>query len=240
MNYFNPQPTTPDASTHNYTATLADRLSIGGGCSRTRFPSRVSTRGSGDKAPQDLTITPAGNTGNYFAQQARNASRLSWTPVYSFAALNWLGTHDFKAGAYMAESTDNGQVTDHPIDIVEFHQPVAGKNLLHPGAAVSDVGHRVCILRPGSLDRFAAPGRGSGNPHRVAGVIRELSRGAAGGHCVEPFRNTGTVVRAGFGLFYDRVPLSVYSFSQYPNQVVTMFNAGQLSGRAVPLSEWSG
>src|ERR1019366_3661051 len=31
MNYFNPQPTTPDDSTHNYTATLADRLGIGGG-----------------------------------------------------------------------------------------------------------------------------------------------------------------------------------------------------------------
>jgi hypothetical protein len=32
-------------------------------------------------------------------------------------------------------------------------------------------------------------------------------------------------VRGGFGLFYDRVPLSVYSFATYPNQVVTTFGA---------------
>ena len=38
-----------------------------------------------------------------------------------------------------------------------------------------------------------------------------------------PFENSGTVVRAGFGLFYDRVPLNVYSFDSYPIRVVTMF-----------------
>src|ERR1039457_2571245 len=37
MNFFNPQPTTPDASTHNYTATLADRLSIGSGLLESTF-----------------------------------------------------------------------------------------------------------------------------------------------------------------------------------------------------------
>jgi hypothetical protein len=44
-----------------------------------------------------------------------------------------------------------------------------------------------------------------------------------------PFGNTGTVVRAGFGLFYDRVPLNVYSFDHYPSEVVTMFNGGLIS-----------
>src|ERR1035441_5989893 len=118
MNFFNPQPTTPDASTHNYTATLADRLSIGSGLlestfSATRFDARVWGQGS-----QDLMMTPAGNSGSYFAQQDRNASRLSLAPVFSFGSFNWLGTHNFKVGSYMAESTDNGQVTERPIDIL--------------------------------------------------------------------------------------------------------------------------
>jgi len=44
------------------------------------------------------------------------------------------------------------------------------------------------------------------------------------------FANAGTVVRAGFGLFYDRVPLNVYAFNQYPTQVISMFGpGGQLS-----------
>jgi hypothetical protein len=38
-----------------------------------------------------------------------------------------------------------------------------------------------------------------------------------------PFDGLGTVVRSGFGLFYDRVPLNVYAFSQYPDQVITTY-----------------
>jgi hypothetical protein len=34
------------------------------------------------------------------------------------------------------------------------------------------------------------------------------------------------VIRAGFGIFYDRVPLSVYSFDSYPQQVITTYGPG--------------
>src|SRR5439155_1730566 len=45
-----------------------------------------------------------------------------------------------------------------------------------------------------------------------------------------PSHAAGIVVRSGFGVFYDRVPLSVYAFSQYPEQIVTSYDA---SGRPV-------
>ena len=69
MNYFNPQPTTPDASTHNYTVTVSDKLSVFGGLwentiSMTKFDARVWAKG-----PLDFFLQPQGNTGNYFAQQ---------------------------------------------------------------------------------------------------------------------------------------------------------------------------
>jgi len=38
------------------------------------------------------------------------------------------------------------------------------------------------------------------------------------------------VIRAGAGLFYDRVPLNVYAFNHYPNQIVTTYDhAGQIA-----------
>src|SRR6267154_5380990 len=46
-----------------------------------------------------------------------------------------------------------------------------------------------------------------------------------------PSKKLGTVVRTGLGLFYDRVPLNVYAFDHYPNQIITQYDAsGQISG----------
>ena len=46
-----------------------------------------------------------------------------------------------------------------------------------------------------------------------------------------PFANAKTVVRAGFGLFFDRVPLNVYSFNHYPRQNISLFDdTGTLTG----------
>ena len=230
MNYFNPLPTTPDASTHNYTATLADRLTLGGSLlentlSVTRFDARVWGQGT-----QDLTITPEGNSGAYFAQQGRDASRYSWAPVFSFAPVNWLGTHNFKVGAYMAESIDNGEISDHPIDIKD-----GAYRLIE---TISFAGGQPFHTRDQEYAFF-------GQDHWIAGprLAFDLGMRTESQELSESFRvapragvawsvipSLGTVMRAGFGLFYDRVPLSVYAFDQYPSRVITMFDlTGQIS-----------
>jgi hypothetical protein len=230
MNFFNPQPTTPDAGTHNYTATLADRLSVGGSLfentvSATLFDARVWGKGS-----QDLVLTPQGNSGNYFAQQDRNASRLGWSSTYSLAPLNRFGTHNLKAGSYVATSSDRGQVTEHPIDILD---PM-GQWI----EQIAFVGGRPFSMSDREFSLFAQD-HWIVSPRLAVDLgLREESQQASealrlaprAGIAWSPFSNAGTVVRAGFGLFYDRVPLNVYSFDHYPNSVVTLFNAaGQVS-----------
>jgi len=230
MNFFNPQPTTPDASTHNYTATLADRLTIGSGLlestfSATRFDARVWGQGS-----EDLTMTPAGNTGSYFAQQARNASRLSLAPVFSFGAVNWLGTHNYKIGSYFAESTDNGQVTEHPIDIlnsasqlIENISFTGGQAFRRWDTEYAFFGQDHWIVTP----RLSVDLGVRTESQQVSESFRVAPRAGVAWNI---FPSAGTLIRAGVGLFYDRVPLNVYAFNQYPSQVITMFGAdGQVS-----------
>jgi hypothetical protein len=34
----------------------------------------------------------------------------------------------------------------------------------------------------------------------------------------------GTTINAGFGWFYDRVPLNIYGFADYPNEIITQYD----------------
>src|ERR1039457_1565398 len=62
---------------------------------------------------------------------------------------------------------------------------------------------------------------------QVSGASRVAPRG---GVAWSPFAHAGTLVQAGYGLFFDRVPLNVYCFNKYPDQNITMYGAdGQVS-----------
>jgi len=231
IDYFNPEPTSPDAATRNYTATFADRLTLGGGLlentvSVTRFDASVWGKG-----PLDLTIAPWGDSGNYFGQQNRVASRVSWSPAYSFASLRWAGTHNFKIGSSLGESSDRGQESEHPIDIVDASSQLieriaftGGRPYRMSDTEIAVFGQDHWILSP----RLAADLGLRTESQEISEAFRVAPRG---GVVWSPSAKSGTVVRAGFGLFYDRVPLNVYSFASYPNPVITLFDGdGQAIG----------
>ena len=226
MNYFNPQETSPDAATNNYTATVGDKLTLGGGLldntlSVTRFGARVWGQGT-----QELVITPDGNRGNYFAQQSRNALRASWTPVYSFGAVKWAGTHQFKTGAYLAESTDNGQVSERPFQIVDSSDQLLERVTFSTGQPFRkrDMEYAFFGQDHWMVTRKVALDLGLRTESQALSESFRVAPRAGIGWT--PFARLGTVIRAGFGWFYDRVPLNVYSFDHYPSETITMFGAG--------------
>jgi hypothetical protein len=231
MNYFNPQATSPDASTNDYTVTVGDKLTLGSGLldntiSATRFDARVWGQGT-----QDLTITPAGNSGNYFAQQSRQASRISWSPTYTFATVNWMGTHNFKAAAYVAESIDNGDVIERPINILNSSSQLLERITFSGGQPfrTSDTEYAFFAQDHWMVTPRLALDLGIRAESQV--LSESLRVAPRAGIAWTPFAHAGTIVRAGFGWFYDRVPLNVYSFDRYPNETITMFGpGGQITG----------
>ena len=140
------------------------------------------------------------------------------------------GTHNVKVGSYVAESVENGQVTEHPIDILDSTN--------HLIERISFTGGQP-FHRSDTESAFFGQDHWIVSPHVAVDLgLRTESQQLSSSFRVAPragvawnvFPSIGTVIRAGFGLFYDRVPLNVYSFNQYPNQLVTMFGpTGEIS-----------
>jgi hypothetical protein len=224
INFLNPEPVSPSASTNNYTGTISDRFSFGGGLlentlSTTRFDATVWPQG-----PLAETIAPWGNGGNYFENQSRIASRLGWSSTYSFASVNFLGTHNFKVGSYLAGSWDQGQVEEKPIDLLNGASQLIEQISFTGGRPYNMVdtqyaffGQDHWIVSPKlALDLgLRTESQEVSESFRVAPRV---------GIAWTPLPSSGTVIRVGFGLFYDRVPLNVYAFANYPQAVITTFD----------------
>ena len=179
----------------------------------TRFSARVW--GQGD---QDLNITPGGNFGNYFAQQNRDALRFGGSPAYTLAPLNQWGTHSFKIGAYFARSTDEGEVDEHPVNILDPAQILLERITFSGGRPyeMADTEYAFFGQDHWSISSRFAADLGIRTESQV--VSQSFRVAPRAGIAWAPFARTGTVVRAGFGLFFDRVPLSVYAFNHFPKQ----------------------
>lgn len=224
LDYFNPQPVTPDADFHETTLTLTDRLSIGGSLLQSTISSRVVTSGITSQGNADMVLTPIGNQGNYFSQESRRATRFEWIEEWTPRSFHFAGQHTLKFGTVLGHSENVGQFFARPVMLDD-----ASGHLLQQidfsGAGAFDLSD----MEPAAFaqDHWVL------NPHLAvdAGLRLEAqtityTTRAAPRTGFEWTPDTGkTVVRGGIGVFYDSVPLDVYAFNSYPEQTITTYNA---------------
>jgi hypothetical protein len=225
LDYFNPEPTTPSAGTRNYTATLGDKWNLFGGLldntlSATRFSANVWGQG-----PADMVITPSGNSGNYFEQQNRYSTRIGWSPTFALKPVKKLGLHEFKVGTYIAHSAEHGQVLEHPVDILDAAGVMTEQITFFGGREfqMTDTEYAVFGQDHWTIAPHLAADLGVRTESQV--VSQSFRVAPRAGIVWTPFSKLGTTVRAGFGMFYDRVPLNVYSFNHYPKEAIDFFDA---------------
>ncbi len=223
LNFFDPQPVTPTFSAHDYTGTVIDRWTIGNNLLEStlaikRFSGNVWGQGN-----QDMILAPTGNSGNYFSEQNRRATRAEWIETYSLSPISLYGAHNLKFGSSVTRTGNRGDFIARPIRIedaegrlVKRIDWVGGHAFDRSDLETAFFGQDHWIINPRlSMDvgtRF--------EEQDITETIRVAPRI---GLAWTPFLNQQTTIRGGFGLFYDRVPLSVFAFNGYPEQVITTF-----------------
>ncbi|HEY6328242.1 MAG TPA: TonB-dependent receptor, partial [Blastocatellia bacterium] len=232
LSFFMPQAVSPDSSAGDYTGTVIDNLILG----TSLLQSTVSVKSfSGDvwgQGDADMMLTPNGDLGNYFSQQHRRAHRAEWLETYSLAPIQRAGQHNLKFGWILTGTANRGQFLADPVDIEN------DEGLLL---------RRISFVGGNPFDRHDTEAEGFGQDHwqitqnfaidlglrlDYQAITQTLRIAPRGGIAWTPFGSKAkTVVRGGYGIFYDHVPLGVYSFPSYPEQLVTNFGPdGQIIG----------
>jgi hypothetical protein len=225
LDYFNPQPVTPNADFHETTATLVHRWAIGDGLLKSTLAGTSVSSSVEPQANTNMVLTPGQNTGNYFAQQSRDAGRYQWIEEWSPRNWHFAGEHSFKVGSVVGHSDNEGQFQANPV-VIQNSTGQTIQQIRYVGGKpydVSDTSPAFYAQDHWVLNSHVALDAGL----RFEGqTITSTKRTAPRmGMVWSPDTAGKTVVRGGIGIFYDAVPLDVYAFNSYPEQLITTYDA---------------
>src|SRR5215470_363576 len=118
LDFFNQRPVTPNYRARDYTGAVIDRWTMG----ENLLESTVSIKKAGidvwAQGEREMTLAPAGNSGNYFNSQDRHSSRYELIETLSLKPINSAGAHNLKFGANFMRSTIDGLYQARPVNIV--------------------------------------------------------------------------------------------------------------------------
>jgi outer membrane receptor protein involved in Fe transport len=227
LNTFTPQPSTADFRQRGYQVYAQHRY----------FPSAesalvsqfsyktydVDINAQSDDTYQLLIDT---TKGGFFNRQNRRTSRFESVESYQFAPREFLGSHQFKAGWDYAHSNLRGLETSLPVEIVGS----SGNEIERIGFSTApwfdlDQNETAFYLS----DQWTVSSRLSlnGGVRLDSDTITSSTHVAPRGGVVLSLTGDGkTLLKGGAGIFYDRVPLLLPAFPNFPSRTVTLMGPG--------------
>lgn len=225
LNFFDPQPVTPNADYQEYTGTLMHRLEVDGGLLSSALAiTRIGTNVQ-PQSPGEMTLTPVGDSGSYFGEQNIDATRTQLLETWNPTQLHWHGEHSFQTGILLAYAEDRGQLDNSEVFLRD-----ANDNLLQTITYSGPGSYHVADIEPAVYaqdhwvmgSRFATDAGLRWETQTLTSTTRLAPR--AGFTWTSSRDAQSTVIRGGMGAFYDQVPLNIYAFRNYPLQTVTTYD----------------
>ena len=230
-----PQTASSDYDRKGVSVSLSDAYTFSSGAlfrmasNYTRFDSNA--HGQGDDA---MLLTPDGWGGNFFNSWARSSSQFQAAPVFQFAPRTLLGRHELRVGVDATRRSFSGSSVSQPVRLLREDGSLSeqiqftGRGSL--GGSVTDVEEFVSDHWMLS-DRLAADLGGRFTSQTVG---RTAAFAPRFGIAYSPGKDRKTILRAGTGIFYDRVPLLAADFTGNPTRVVSQYDpSGQPIGNGI-------
>jgi len=237
LNTFNPQPSTTNlhqrgdqiSAQHSYVAESGALLS-----SRFAYEEFDANTFPNSEAPYRMLVETT--EGGFFNQQNRDTHRAEWQQIYQLSPKHFVGDHQLKVGFDFSHSSYDGRQQFLPVDIVgvagstveriEFGAPATFS--LHQNEVAWFVGDQWAVGPRLSLNlglRF--------DNDSITDSIHAAPRV---GLTLALTKDRRTLLKAGGGLFYDRVPLNARAFPLFPDRTLVTFDATGEVASSLPYS----
>jgi hypothetical protein len=237
LNTFNPQPSTTNlhqrgdqiSAQHSYVAESGALLS-----SRFAYEEFDADTFPNSQAPYQMLVETT--EGGFFNRQNRDTRRVEWQELYHFSPKHFLGDHQLKVGFDFSHSSYDGRQQFLPVSIVgtagstleqiNFGSPttfsIQQNEVAWFGGDQWTLGPRLTLDFGLRFDNDSVTNSTHTAPR--ASLTFALTR------------DRRTLLKAGAGLFYDRVPLNAPAFPKFPDRTIVTFDAAGNVTSSVPYS----
>ena len=237
LNTFNPQPSTTNlhqrgdqiSAQHSYIAESGALLS-----SQFAYEEFDADTFPNSQAPYQMLVETT--EGGFFNRQNRDTRRVQWQEIYHFSPKHFLGNHELKVGFDFSHSSYYGRQQFLPVSIVgtagstleqiDFGSPTAFS--LQQNEVAWFAGDQWTLGPRLSLDLGLRFDNDSVTNSTHAALRASLTLALTS--------DRRTLLKAGAGLFYDRVPLNAPAFPNFPDRTVLTFDPAGNVTSSVPYS----
>jgi hypothetical protein len=237
LNTFNPQPSTTNlhqrgdqiSAQHSYVAESGAMLS-----SRFAYEEFDADTSPNSQAPYQMLVETT--EGGFFNRQNRDTRRVEWQETYQLSPKHFLGEHELKVGFDFSHSSYDGRQQFLPVSIVgtsgstleqiNFGAPttfsIQQNEVTWFGGDQWTLGPRLTLDFGLRFDNDSITSSTHAAPRASLTFALTSDR--------------RTLLKAGAGLFYDRVPLNAPAFPNFPDRTILTFDPAGNVTSSVPYS----